>query len=92
MNINDLGFQWRIDMLAWNYDLMVRKEKPFSIFRRVVLGLYGWRQWNYDKVNIGNYSEIWTDGRLKNYWEYDLWVGRDWESFSDIMMSGVGER
>ena len=83
LDINDLGFQWRSDMLAWNYDLMVRKEKPFSIFRRVVLGLYGWRQWNYDKVNIGNYSEIWTDGRLKNYWEYDLWVGRDWESFSD---------
>jgi hypothetical protein len=70
-------------MLAWNYDLMVRKNKPFGIFRRAVLGLYGWRQWNYDRVNIGSYSEIWTDGRFKNYWDYDLWVGRVLESFSD---------
>ncbi|MDE0684708.1 MAG: DUF5916 domain-containing protein [Candidatus Poribacteria bacterium] len=81
--INDLGYHRRSDMLEWNYDLTVRKEKPFSIFRRVVLGLYGWRHWNYDGVSISRYSEIWTDGRLKNYWDYDLWIGRNLESFSD---------
>ena len=83
LEINDLGFHRRGDMLEWNYDFMVRKEKPFGIFRRVILGLYGWRQWNYDRVNIGSYSEIWTFGRLKNYWDYELWVGRNLESFSD---------
>ena len=83
LEMNDLGFRHRADMLEWGYDLTVRKEKPFSIFRRVVLGLYGWRQWNYDRVNISSYSEIWTDGRFKNYWDYDLWVGRVLESFSD---------
>lgn len=81
--INDLGYHRRSDMLEWNYDLTVRKEKPFSIFRRVVFGLYGWRHWNYDGVSISRYSEIWTDGRLKNYWDYDLWIGRNLESFSD---------
>ena len=63
--------------------LMFKKEQPFSIFREVSLGLYGWREWNYDGVSIGRYSEIWTDGKLKNYWEYDLWVGRNLESFND---------
>lgn len=83
LEINDLGFQRRADMLEWNYDLTVRKEQPFSIFRRVVFGLYGWRTWNYERVNISSYSEIWTDGRLKNYWDYDVWVGRNHASFSD---------
>ena len=83
LEINDLGYRRRADMVEWNYDFTVRKEKPFSIFRRVTLGLYGWRTWNYDGVSISRYSEIWTDGRLKNYWDYDLWVGRNLESFSD---------
>ena len=37
-------------------DITARKEKPFSIFRRVIFGLYGWRTWNYDSVNISSYS------------------------------------
>ncbi len=83
LEINDLGYRRRADMLEWNYDFTARKEKPFSIFRRVIFGLYGWRTWNYDGVNISSYSEIWTDGRLKNYWDYELWVGRNLTSFSD---------
>ena len=83
LEINDLGYRRRADMVEWNYDFTVRKEKPFSIFRRVIFGLYGWRTWNYDGMSISRYSEIWTDGRLKNYWDYDLWVGRNLESFSD---------
>ncbi len=83
LEINDLGYRRRADMVEWNYDFTVRKQKPFSIFRRVIFGLYGWRTWNYDRVSISRYSEIWTDGRLKNYWDYDLWIGRNLESFSD---------
>ncbi|RKU17224.1 hypothetical protein C6500_15640 [Candidatus Poribacteria bacterium] len=83
LDINDIGYTQRGDMMRWFYDLMFKKEQPFSIFREVTLGLYGWREWNYNGVSIGRYSEIWTDGKLKNYWEYDLWVGRNLESFRD---------
>ena len=83
LDINDIGYTQRGDMMRWFYDLMFKKEQPFSIFREVTLGLYGWREWNYDGVSIGRYSEIWTDGKLKNYWEYNLWVGRNLESFRD---------
>ena len=83
LDINDIGYTQRGDMMRWFYDLMFKKEQPFSIFREVTLGFYGWREWNYDGVSIGRYSEIWTDGKLKNYWEYDLWVGRNLESFRD---------
>ena len=83
LEINDLGYRRRADMLEWNYDLTARKNKPFSIFRRVIFGLYGWRTWNYNRISIGRYSEIWTNGRLKNYWDYDLWVGRNLAAFSD---------
>ena len=81
--INDMGYAQRGDMIRWFYDFIVKKEQPFSIFREVTLGLYGWREWNYDGVSIGRYSEVWTDGKLKNYWDYDLWVGRNLESFND---------
>ena len=83
LDINDIGYVQRGDMMRWFYDFMLKKEQPFSIFREVTLGLFGWREWNYDGVSIGRYSEIWTDGTLKNYWEYDLWVGRNLESFRD---------
>ena len=81
--MNDLGYHQRSDKLEWNYDLTIRKENPFSIFRRVRFGLYSRRTWNYDRVNINSYSEIWTIGQFKNYWDYNLWVGRNLESFSD---------
>ena len=83
LEMNDLGYLRRANKLDWGYDLTVRKEKPFSIFRKATLGLYGWQTWNYDGVHISGYVEIWTDGRFKNYWDYDLWVGRNLESFSD---------
>lgn len=83
LEINDLGYRRRVDMLGWNYALTARKEKPFSIFRRVIFGLYGRQSWNYDGVNIDRYSEISTVGELKNYWNYVLWIGRNLESFSD---------
>ena len=81
--INDMGYAQRGDMIRWFYDFIIKKEQPFSIFREVTLGLYGWREWNYDGVSVGRYSEVWTDGKLKNYWDYDLWVGRNLESFND---------
>ena len=81
--INDIGYARRGDMVRWFYDFIVRKEKPFSVFREVTFGLYGWREWNYDGVSIGRYSEVWTDGKLKNYWDYDLWIGRNLESCND---------
>ena len=83
LEINDLGYLRRSDKIEWNYDLTVRKEKPFSIFRRAILGLYGWQTWNYDRTHISGYVEIWTGGRFKNYWDYDLWMGRNLETFSD---------
>ena len=81
--MNDLGFMWRTDMLRWYYGFGAYKEKPFSIFRRVTFGIYGQHTWNYDGVSITSYSGIWTDGRFKNYWEYELGVSRYFESFSD---------
>ncbi len=83
LDINDIGYTQRGDMMRWFYDFIIKKEQTFSIFREVTFGLYGWREWNYDGVSIGRYSEIWTDGKLKNYWEYDLWVGRNLEAFND---------
>ncbi len=81
--INDIGYAQRSDMMRWFYDVLLKKEQPFSVFRQVSLGFFGWREWNYDGVSIGRYSETWTSGQLKNYWDYSLWIARHLESFSD---------
>ena len=38
LEINDLGFLRRSNMMEWNYDLTAQKEKPFSIFPQSHLG------------------------------------------------------
>lgn len=81
--MNDLGFSRRSDLLEWDYALSVRKQRPFSIFRRVAMQFYGWQQWNYDKVNIGRHLELLTNAHFKNYWDFSLLVARNLESFSD---------
>ena len=81
--MNDLGFQRRADMLGWDYGLSAQKEKPFSIFRRAFLGFYGWQNWNYDGVNISRHLELLAIARFKNYWDANLWVEHNLESFND---------
>ena len=81
--MNDLGFQRRSDLLEWDYALSVQREKPFSIFRRVFLGFYGWQQWNFDKVNISRYLELSVHTRFKNYWDANLRVEHNLASFND---------
>ena len=81
--MNDLGFRRRSDLLVWRQVLRVRKEKPFSIFRRATIGFLGWWPWNYAGVNIGSYIELSTSGQFKNYWNYRLRLGRTLPSFSD---------
>ena len=81
--MNDLGFRRRSNLLVWKQGLRVRKEKPFSIFRRATLGFLGWWPWNYDSVNIGSYVELLTFGQFRNYWDYNLRLGRALPSFSD---------
>ncbi len=81
--MNDLGFRRRADLLQWVYVFTARKEKPFSIFRRLLFGFHGGQQWNYDGINISRHSETRVYGLFKNYWNFNLYVGRNWESFSD---------
>ncbi len=81
--MNDLGFRRRSNLLVWRQSLRLHKERPFSLFRRATFGFLGWWPWNYDGVNIGSYVELSTDGEFKNYWNYNLRVGRALPSFSD---------
>ena len=81
--MNDLGFRRRSNLLVWKQGLRARKEKSFNVFRRATFGFLGWWPWNYDGVNIGSYVELLTFGQFKNYWDYNLRVGRVLPSFSD---------
>ena len=81
--INDIGYIQRSDKIELQYDLSIRKNTPISIFRDFNFGIFGWRNWNYDGVNISSYMELWTNGRFKNYWNYNLWIGRSLAAFSD---------
>ena len=88
--INDVGYTQRGDMIRGFYDFMVKKEQPFSIFREVTFGLYGWREWNYDSVSIGRYSEIWTYGKLKTIGTTTCGLDEIWNHLK-TRMSGAAE-
>ena len=81
--INDLGFLRRADLIAWNYTLSAEKRSPFSIFRRIFFRFYGWQNWNYQKVNISRHFRLSHHTRFKNYWDVNLRIEHNLESFND---------
>ena len=83
LNINDLGINWRTNTLDWAYYLSANKEKPFSIFRRVSLYASGDRIWTYEGDSLSVWHSMAVEAQFKNYWEWTLGVGRNFESFSD---------
>ena len=82
-DINDLGLSGRTNTLDWAYYLSANKERPFSIFRRVSLYSFGDRIWTYEGDSLSRYHYIAAEAQFKNYWEYTLGIGRNFESFSD---------
>jgi hypothetical protein len=83
LNINDIGFLRRNDVIRSWWNLNIDRESPLGPFRRTGVHVGGDLRWNYDGALLDNAVDISSSGEFKNYWYYHLHFGRDFETLND---------
>ena len=73
--INDVGYQWRSDMVRLRASLERRLEAPWSILRDGGVGIWTQHGFNHSDPSLvfERRSELWTWGRFKNL--MGIWTG-----------------
>lgn len=72
--VNDLGFQERVDLVSAAIAGGRRWTKPVSVFRQASANLSVKRGWNYDGDMIEQTYTAYGYGRLRNFWEANLGI------------------
>lgn len=70
--VNDLGFQKRVDRLSVGAAVGRRWTQPGKMFRQAYLYLSGKSGWNYDRDLIQQSVNLYALGRFRNFWEATL--------------------
>lgn len=86
--INDLGFLWRNNYYETRLQLALRKDRPWSFFRRNSLNIRQWRRWNFDDVVLANGIGLSTWHQFKTYWELFGSVNHDFRTQDDLDTRG----
>lgn len=86
--INDLGFLWRNNYYETRLQLALRKDRPWSFFRRNSLNIRQWRRWNFDDVVLANGIGLSTWHQFKTYWELFGAVNHDFRTQDDLDTRG----
>jgi hypothetical protein len=83
VEINDLGFLRRSDLLRSWASAQLFRYKPIGPFRTFDTRIQGEVEWNYDGTRLGNSINIsnWAD--LHNYWRLHLHFGRNFAAMND---------
>lgn len=66
--LNDLGFQTRVDRISLAADVLRRWTTPGKVLRSANVGLFIGPSWNYDGDRIQNVIGLNAFGQLLNYW------------------------
>jgi len=83
VDLNDLGYLRRGDLLRHWYDVALYRHNPWGPFQRADVGLDWELEWNHDGQLLSNgfgWSN-WAD--LRSYWRVHLHFGREFSSFDD---------
>ena len=83
LDINDIGFLRRNDVIESRGRLSARRNSPLGPLREasVRAGVRG--RWNYDGILLEKSVDSSASGELKNYWRLHLHFGRDFETLDD---------
>ena len=83
LDLNDLGFLRRGDLIQSWTRLDFYRYAPLGPFREFDIGIEGEFEWNYDGLRLesGFGTSCWGD--LRNYWRVHLHFGRDFEAMDD---------
>ncbi len=70
--VNDLGFQERVDIASAFAAAGYRWTRPGRVFRVAYAYLSTKSSWNYDRDLIHRSFNMYTFGRFRNFWEADV--------------------
>jgi hypothetical protein len=86
--VNDLGFQTRVDRASVAGFLGHRWTQPGRVFREASVSTSGGPSWNYDRDLIGASWGAFLFGRFLNYWGYNVGLNYSFESWNDRLTRG----
>jgi len=83
VDLNDLGFLRRGDMVRTWADVQAFRNAPWGPFQRFDVSVDGEANWNYDGLRLENGFGVSNWGDLRSYWRVHLHFGRDFEAMDD---------
>jgi Domain of unknown function (DUF5916) len=86
--VNDLGFQKRVDRRSVGLGLRRRWTKPGRVLRQAIASLSYAPTWNYDGDPIQRKASAYLYGQFRNYWTTVLNVSYDAGVFDDRLTRG----
>ncbi|MFN8258951.1 MAG: DUF5916 domain-containing protein [Bacteroidales bacterium] len=88
LELNDVGFLRQADGIMQFLWLGYSTMKPFSIFRRINVGINQWAGWDFGGTNLYNGLNFEAYSEFKNLWTIALGGFRDFEQISNTMLWG----
>jgi hypothetical protein len=85
---NDFGFQTRADRRTGQVAVEYVNERPGRIFREWSLEASSDGAWNYGGDRVGTSAGLEFSSELRNYWQADLEVTRDFSALNDRLTRG----
>ena len=86
--VNDLGFQTRVDRLSAAAFLGHRWTKPGKLFRFASVSTFSGPSWNYDGDNIQNSFNLGGFAQLLNFWGFNVNGGIGLRAIDDRLTRG----
>jgi len=86
--VNDLGFQKRVDRRSVGLGLRRRWTKPGRVLRQAIVSLSYVPTWNYDGDPIQRKTSAYLYGQFRNYWTTVLNVSHDARVLDDRLTRG----
>lgn len=85
---NDVGFQWRANVINSHLVLGYRWFNPGPIFRSKEIYLAHYLSYNFDGNNIGNGIILFSYFKFLNYYGFNLQAGYSPDTFTDRLTRG----
>lgn len=86
--VNDLGFQTRVDRISAAVFLGHRWTKPGKVFRFASLSTFIGPSWNYDGDVIQNSYSVGAFGQFLNFWGVNVFGGLNLPAYEDRLTRG----
>jgi hypothetical protein len=86
--INDLGYQTRVDYISLQANGARRWTRPGRVFRSASVNAYAASRWNYDGNRLSTMGEVYGYGEFLNYWSFNAMAYGNLRALSDGLTRG----